>query len=237
VSLEVKDTLSLVALRTALFSLFSPRTKCQRLGNEVAVKCLDRRRYNSPCRRVCTFLAGTTRSLAAFDMSKPPGMTLRKHRATLAANPNQFSTHRDKTVGNLAGRALSDYSTLRRRELMPIAQRLADQIWEAQGGRPLFEFIGPDRLHMSWNRPAQWDLDYIQYEVGHMKPVDAGGSNDIRNLCFQSGRCNIHLQASLDLDVLLEAYFCNNSEVTSRVSDLRDLHSTKAFRDLYSLLF
>ena len=53
-----------------------------------------------------------------------------------------------------------------------------------------------------------WDnCDFIRYEIGHYLPRNAGGQNDPENLCFMSGRCNQHIQASLPLDVVMNDLF------------------------------
>ena len=162
-------------------------------------------------------------------------ITITEHRTRLKNNPNAFEEHYEKARGNFA-KMFKGY---------PLETRLqlADLVFEAQGRKPLLHWTNIDGLPCAWNDAKRlhtknrtihtWDdCDYIRYEIGHMNPRNAGGTNDPENLCFMSGKCNQHVQASLPLDIVLRDYFPTNLEVQNRVANLKKLHNSKRWKDL-----
>jgi hypothetical protein len=58
---------------------------------------------------------------------------------------------------------------------------------------------------LCWNRPANWDKNYIKYEWGHLKsknqnPTDVFG---IENFALYSARCNQHIQSGMNIEELM----------------------------------
>ena len=162
-------------------------------------------------------------------------ITITEHRTRLKNNPNAFEEHYQRARGNFAN-MFKGYP----RE---IRLQFADLVFEAQGRKPLFHWSGIDGLPWAWNDAKKlhtkngiihtWnDCDYIRYEIGHMNPRNAGGKDEPKNLCFMSGRCNQHVQASLPLDIVLRDLFPDNNEVQNRVANLKKLHNSKRWKDL-----
>ena len=171
-------------------------------------------------------------------MSYPANGGLDGHRRSLADNPDSFSSDRDRTCQNWCNEAwkyVRVSSSLRRGETIPILRQMADMVWDAQGGRPLFQFMGNRDLPMSWNRPQDGERNYIRYEIGHLCPRLAGGDSHPNNLSFQSSRCNQHIQSSLNIGEVM-VYFENVIEVQDRLNTLRSLHDSLEWNDLLSQL-
>lgn len=168
-------------------------------------------------------------------MSYPDGGLL-EHRKSLKANPLCFSQDKDRAVINWISHAwegLKSLTSVKASIARPILERAALMVWQAQGGKPLFHFESKvSGLPMSWNRPQDGMLNYVRYEIGHMTPFDCGGSSAAENLCFQSARCNQHIQSSLPMDEILAAYFSDNAEVLQRIANLRHLYASQEWQGL-----
>ncbi len=162
-------------------------------------------------------------------------ITIMEHRTRLKNNPNSFEEHYNKARENFA-RYIQGYPK-------KVKLQFADLVFQAQGRKPLFLWSSVDELPWAWNAPTRlrtkegpihtWnDIDYIRYEIGHMNPRNAGGKNEPENLCFMSGRCNQHVQASLPMEVVLRDLFSDNKEVLDRVESLKQLHNSEEWKKL-----
>jgi len=165
---------------------------------------------------------------------------LDEHRRQLVDNPDCFSFDKDRTCQNWCNKAwkhVRDHTSFefKRREAMPILGQMADMVWAAQGGRPLFHFVSYTDLPMSWNAPMNGEKNYIVYEIGHLNPRLSGGDDHPNNLSFQSQRCNQGIQSGLNLDEVM-TYFENISEVQNRLRNLISLHRTEEWDSLLSQL-
>jgi len=167
---------------------------------------------------------------------------LQKHRENLAQNDLRFSQDKDRAIENWVKEALKEVNTTNnnRNQAKIILNYLANMVWEAQGGVPLFQFDSNSNLPMSWNRPQDGEKNYIRYEIGHMISRNCGGGSNVENLCFQSARCNQHIQTSLSLNEVVEAYFSHNQIVLDRINALTALYQSETWQakkiDLDALL-
>ena len=67
--------------------------------------------------------------------------------------------------------------------------------------------VKDDELNGVWNRPNPqyklWKVDYIVYEIDHVKPVNAGGKDELTNYQFLSANANQFTKCSLTYEDLL----------------------------------
>ena len=147
---------------------------------------------------------------------------LNQHRIDLSLNPSCFTQDKTRAIDNWVKESIKSYP----KKAKTILKDMALMVWEAQGGVPLFQFSGKNNLPMSWNRPQDGETNYIRYEIGHMISKNYGGTSEVENLCYQSARCNQHIQSSLLLEEVIDAYFSNNQEVLDRVDSLKTLHQS-----------
>ena len=169
---------------------------------------------------------------------KPDGLTA--HRKQLANNLDCFSQDKDRATKNWTSHAWqgikNNVPSSKKKEDLLILKEMACMIWDAQGGKPLFQFNDKDELPLAWNRPMDGNKNYIRYEVGHLKPRNAGGTSCTENLCYQSARCNQHIQGALSIETVIEAYFNNNSIVLNRIQAIYDVYKSKQWMDFKSKL-
>ena len=109
-------------------------------------------------------------------------------------------------------------------------KQLGKLVFENQKNTPIYEY--QDILPRSWNSPMKggWKLNYIKWEIGHLKSKNQGGTNEPENLSFQSARCNQHIQTSMNYFETTE-YNCKE-EVKNRVDNLFILHKSKEWIDI-----
>ena len=165
---------------------------------------------------------------------------LNEHRIQLSNNPKCFTEDKERSIKNWILQAWKWLSksnpSVKKNVAVPLLREMAIIVWEAQGERPLFHFDSVNGLPLSWNRPQDGLKNYVRYEIGHMTPVNSGGLSQFENLCYQSARCNQHIQSSLSLDEVLESYFQNNQEVLDRVSSVFISHQTTRWKEIKKLL-
>ena len=176
-------------------------------------------------------------------MPYPPGGLL-EHRARLAANPSAFTKGKESAIerwvdhawkGARAVRQKAGLPAMRRKQAAPLLREMAVMVWEAQGGEPLFHF--GNYGDVCWNVPQRGLKNYITYEIGHMEPTSNGGSSEPENLCFQSGRCNQHIQSSLPIEQVVSYYFQTNKEVLERLERLKRLHTSERWLSIRKQVF
>jgi len=146
--------------------------------------------------------------------------TLRAHREALAKNPVAY--HADiARVQETAVHHLKKcgFTRITRTRCAALVDRFVDAIFDTQNRLPFFH-IDSD-LPYCWNRPKDWDKNYIRYEWGHLSSRNQNESaHHIENLCLQSARCNQHIQASMDIEEVL--FWLEGSRVAERVRNVLD---------------
>jgi hypothetical protein len=77
-------------------------------------------------------------------------------------------------------------------------------LFEAQDYTPFFHIEGTE-LPLCWNRPSDWDINYVKYEWGHIHSINRNKeiAFSIKNLGLYSARCNQHIQSSMDVQELM----------------------------------
>ena len=95
------------------------------------------------------------------------------------------------------------FSVTPRKSFEPLSQ-IIKLLFEAQDHRPLFHVEGTE-LPLCWNRPADWNKDYIKYEWGHLRSKNQlqDDAYKLENLGLYSARCNQHIQTSMHIEELM----------------------------------
>ena len=155
---------------------------------------------------------------------------LTQHRKNLLNNPNRFIHDRDRAIERFAEKAYKSYGCCgkNKKVIIPLLKQLGKLVFENQENTPLYEY--QDILPRSWNKKAEWKLNYIKYEIGHLISINQGGTYEPENLSFQSTRCNQHVQSGLSYLETTE-YKCKE-EVKNRVDNLIILHKSKEWIDI-----
>ena len=158
--------------------------------------------------------------------------TLLQHRENLLNNQNRFIHDKERAIEQFAQTAYKNYDRCggKKRMVIQYLKELGKLVFENQDNTPIYEYH--DILPRSWNSPANggWNLNYIKWEIGHLKSKNQGGTNEPENLSFQSARCNQHIQTSMNYFETTE-YNCKE-EVKKRVDNLFSLHKSKEWIDI-----
>jgi hypothetical protein len=85
-----------------------------------------------------------------------------------------------------------------------LLRQIIQLIFETQDNRPMFH-IEATELPLCWNRPADWNCDFIKYQWGHLlsKNQNPETFGHIENLGLYSARCNLHIQSSMNIQELM----------------------------------
>ncbi len=135
-------------------------------------------------------------------------MNLFEHRNNIEKNPVAYSKdlEDDRLVKTLINHIKVDFPTVRfNREKKLILKEIVNLIFETQDNRPFFHVEGTE-LPLCWNRPENWECNYIKYEWGHLLSRNQNPVNDksiIENLGLYSARCNQHIQSSMNIQELM----------------------------------
>jgi len=158
---------------------------------------------------------------------------LHSHRNAIKDNSIAFSEDKERALENMTKHIWNWVKIVspdaKKNQIKNYLLELAIMIFEAQGQKPLFQF-GEEIT--AWNRPGDWNYNYIRYEIGHKTPINAGGTSHPENLCFMSARCNQHIQSSLEMHNVLDWYFSNNTEVQDRVNSLEELYKSEEWKNI-----
>ncbi len=134
-------------------------------------------------------------------------MKLIDHRKIIGNNPSAYTKDldSDRLVETFRNHIRSDYQEIKfNSEKKKVLKNIIHLIFETQDRRPFFHVEGTE-LPLCWNRPSDWECDYIKYEWGHLlsknQSPDIGGN--IENLGLYSARCNQHIQSSMNIQELM----------------------------------
>jgi len=159
-------------------------------------------------------------------------ITLLQHRENLLNNPNRFIQDKERAIGQFAETSYKNYGRCgkNKKSVIQLLKQLGKLVFENQENTPIYEY--QDDLPRSWNSPMKggWKLNYIKWEIGHLKSKNQGGTNEPENLSFQSARCNQHIQTSMNYFETTE-YKCKE-EVKNRIDKLFILHKSKEWKDI-----
>ena len=133
-------------------------------------------------------------------------MKLVEHRKIINENPDAYEIDikEDRLVLSIINHIREDFLDVRfNRDKKDILKKIIFLLFEAQGHRPIFHVEGTE-LPLCWNRPADWNIDYIKYEWGHLLSQNQRPekSSSIENIALYSARCNQHIQSSMNIEEL-----------------------------------
>ncbi len=134
-------------------------------------------------------------------------MKLIEHRRIINGNPEAYETDfkSDRIVKSIINHIRDDFTEIRfDKRKKEILKEIIFLLFQAQEHRPFFHVEGTE-LPLCWNRPADWDIDYIKYEWGHLlsKNQMSEKSSSIENIGLYSARCNQHIQSSMNIQELM----------------------------------
>ncbi len=134
-------------------------------------------------------------------------MKLIEHRRIINGNPEAYETDfkSDRIVKLIINHIRDDFTEIRfDKRKKEILKEIIFLLFQAQEHRPFFHVEGTE-LPLCWNRPADWDIDYIKYEWGHLlsKNQMSEKSSSIENIGLYSARCNQHIQSSMNIQELM----------------------------------
>ena len=159
-------------------------------------------------------------------------INLLQHRENLSNNPNRFIHDKERAIKRFAETSYKNYGRCGKKKklVMPLLKQLGNLVFEKQENTPIYEY--QDTLPRTWNSPMKggWNVNYIKWEIGHLKSINQGGTNEPENLSFQSARCNQHIQTSMNYYETTE-YQCKD-EVKNRIDNLYTLHKSKEWIDI-----
>ena len=134
-------------------------------------------------------------------------MKLIEHRKIINNNSlaYEIDLENDRLVKSIINHIREDFSNVRfDQNKKVILKKLIHLLFEAQEQRPFFHVEGTE-LPLCWNRPSDWDIDYIKYEWGHLLSQNQRPekSSSIENIGLYSARCNQHIQSSMNIQELM----------------------------------
>lgn len=106
-------------------------------------------------------------------------------------------------------------------------------LFEVQDRQPIFNIDKTD-LPLCWNRPRDWELNYIKYEWGHLSSINQNieSAHRLTNLGLYSARCNQHIQASMDIEELLPYKGGLGERIEKVMSQRQKLFNSDKWREL-----
>ena len=163
-------------------------------------------------------------------------MKLIDHRQIIEKNPNAYvkDLFDDRLVGTLVNHIKEDFVGTRfTTDKRIIIKSIIVLIFETQDKRPFFHVEGTE-LPLCWNRPADWDCDYIKYEWGHLlsRNQNPGNLNTIENLGLYSARCNQHIQSSMNIQELMVYGGLISTRISNVLTKRRALFESEEWQKL-----
>lgn len=167
-------------------------------------------------------------------------MKLIDHRQIIENNPNSYLTDLkgDRLIGTLVNHIKDDFKDVRfTSDKKTIVKELILLIFETQDKRPFFHVEGTE-LPLCWNRPADWNCDYIKYEWGHLlsRNQNPNKLNSIENLGLYSARCNQHIQSSMNIQELMVYGGLISTRISNVLTKRRTLFESDKWKNLISKL-
>ncbi|MDQ2751457.1 MAG: hypothetical protein M3R72_00365 [Bacteroidota bacterium] len=134
-------------------------------------------------------------------------MKLIDHRRIIEQNFDAYTKdlESDRLVGTLINHLKQDFIGVKfNLHKKATVKEVIELLFEVQDKRPFFHIEGTE-LPLCWNRPADWDCDYIKYEWGHLLSRNQNPDcySSIENLGLYSARCNQHIQSSMNIRELM----------------------------------
>ncbi len=163
-------------------------------------------------------------------------MKLIDHRKIIHSNPNAYNKDLDddRLTKSILNHIREDFADVRfdgNKKL--VIKKIINLLFEAQENRPFFHVEGTE-LPLCWNRPSDWDIDYIKYEWGHLlsRNQTPEKSSSIENIGLYSARCNQHIQSSMNIQELMVYGGLLAQRISNVLTKRRILFDSKEWKDL-----
>ena len=167
-------------------------------------------------------------------------MKLKEHRRIINQNPQAYETDfkSDRSVNSIINHICEDFSNVRFNQTKrDILKEIVLLLFEAQEYRPFFHVEGTE-FPLCWNRPSDWNIDYIKYEWGHLlsKNQMTERSSSIENIGLYSARCNQHIQSSKNIQELIVYGGLLAQRISNVLTNRRVLFEFEKWKTLISRL-
>lgn len=168
-------------------------------------------------------------------------MKLIEHRRIINKNPQAYETdlESEQLVKSIINHIRDDFSNVRfdkpKREIL---REIVMLLFEAQEHRPFFHVEGTE-LPLCWNRPSDWNIDYIKYEWGHLLSQNQMPEkrSSIENIGLYSARCNQHIQSSMNIQELMVYGGLLAQRISNVLTNRRILFASKKWQNLIKSLY
>ena len=163
-------------------------------------------------------------------------MKLIEHRNIINENVEAYETDvsDDRLVKSIINHIREDFEGVRFDHKKKILlKEIVLLLFEAQEHRPFFHVEGTE-LPLCWNRPSDWDIDYIKYEWGHLLSQNQRPekSNSIENIGLYSARCNQHIQSSMNIQELMVYGGLLAQRISNVLTNRRVLFASEKWNEL-----
>ena len=167
-------------------------------------------------------------------------MKLIEHRRNLNNNPNAYTQDLigDRLTRTIINHIRDDFINIRfDRTKQKVLKQIVNKLFEAQEHRPFFHIEGTE-LPLCWNRPRDWNCNYIKYEWGHLLSRNQNPEikNIIENLGLYSARCNQHIQSSMNIQELMIYGGILAQRISIVLTNRRMLFESNEWKDLINKL-
>ncbi|AIN49902.1 hypothetical protein MED134_15124 [Dokdonia sp. MED134] len=168
-------------------------------------------------------------------------MKLIEHRRIINKNPQAYETdlESERLVKSIINHIRNDFSNVRfDKQKREILREIVILLFEAQQHRPFFHVEGTE-LPLCWNRPSDWNIDYIKYEWGHLLSQNQmpEKSSSIENIGLYSARCNQHIQSSMNIQELMVYGGLLAQRISNVLTNRRILFASKKWNNLITSLY
>ena len=167
-------------------------------------------------------------------------MKLIEHRRIINSNPQAYvkDLKSDRLVKSIINHIRNDFANVRfDHHKKKVLSEIINLLFDAQEQRPFFHVEGTE-LPLCWNRPADWNIDYIKYEWGHLlsKNQMPEKSSSIENIGLYSARCNQHIQSSMNIQELMVYGGLLAQRISNVLTNRRVLFASSKWKELVSKL-
>jgi hypothetical protein len=160
------------------------------------------------------------------------------HRKALSKNSDAYIFElKDENIERLVKTLVphlkdAGFSVAPRKSFEPLS-KIIKLLFETQDNRPLFHVEGTE-LPLCWNRPIDWDKNYIKYEWGHLRSRNQEQDNAYRleNLGLYSARCNQHIQTSMHIEELMVYGGILAQRISNVLTARRKLFATQEWKGI-----
>lgn len=163
-------------------------------------------------------------------------MKLIEHRKIINENSSAYEKdlESERLVKTIINHIREDFPNVRfDKTKKEILKKIVLLLFEAQDKRPFFHVEGTE-LPLCWNRPADWDTDYIKYEWGHLlsRNQRPEKKSSIENIGLYSARCNQHIQSSMNIQELMVYGGLLAQRISNVLTERRKLFISEEWKNL-----